>query len=140
MLSYYLRDDVPAAGNADALAWCCRLRIRTGDWCGNWTRRRAAGLHRTAWDLRESAPQAAPAAPARAADAAPFSELLPGVASQEASAAGRGGPGRGGRGGRGAMVKPGTYTVTLGRVASGVLMPIGDPQTVEVVALEASNR
>ena len=77
----------------------------------------------------------------REANAAPFSELLPGVAGQEAPAAGRGGPGRGGRGGRGgAMVKPGTYTVTLGRVASGVLMPIGDPQTVEVVALEASNR
>jgi hypothetical protein len=38
------------------------------------------------------------------------------------------------------MVKPGAYTVTLGRLESGVMMPIGDPQKVEVVPLEASNR
>ena len=38
------------------------------------------------------------------------------------------------------MVKPGTYTVTLGRLAGGNLTPIGQPQKVEVVPLEASNR
>jgi hypothetical protein len=38
------------------------------------------------------------------------------------------------------MVKPGTYTVTLGKLAAGILAPIGQPQKVEVVPLEASNR
>jgi hypothetical protein len=38
------------------------------------------------------------------------------------------------------MVKAGTYTVTLGKVDGGVLVPIGQPQKVEVVPLEASNR
>jgi hypothetical protein len=38
------------------------------------------------------------------------------------------------------MVKPGTYTVTLGRLTAGVFVPIGDPQKVEVAPLEASNR
>ena len=52
-----------------------------------------------------------------------------------------GGGGFGGRGGRGGpMVKPGTYTVTLGKLAAGILAPIGQPQKVEVVPLEASNR
>jgi hypothetical protein len=72
---------------------------------------------------------------------APFAELLPGVASQEAQAAGRAPAGRGGgRGGRAGLVKPGTYTVTLGKILGGVLIPIGKPQKVEVVPLEASNR
>jgi hypothetical protein len=38
------------------------------------------------------------------------------------------------------MVKPGTYTVTLGKLTSGVFIPMGPPQKVEVVPLEASNR
>jgi len=38
------------------------------------------------------------------------------------------------------MVRPGIYTVTLGKLAAGTLVPIGQPQKVEVVPLEASNR
>jgi hypothetical protein len=38
------------------------------------------------------------------------------------------------------MVKPGTYTVTLGKLVAGTLLPIGQPQKVEGVRLEASNR
>ena len=103
------------------------------------------GLHRIAWDLRESplpdAPARRAANPTPPTSTAPFSQLLPGVAGQESEAVGREPAGRGGgRGGRGAMVKPGTYTVTLGKLTSGVFIPMGPPQKVEVVPLEASNR
>ena len=141
ILSYYLRTDVPTGSNADGPRVVLQIEDDNGRLVRELDVSPRAGLHRTAWDLRESAPQTPQTAPVgRAANAAPFSELLPGVAGQESPAPGRGGPGRGGRGGRGAMVKPGTYTVTLGRLESGVLMPIGDPQKVEVVPLEASNR
>jgi len=54
---------------------------------------------------------------------------------------GGGGGGFGGRGGRGgAAVKPGIYTVTLGKLAGANFTPLGQPQKVEVVPLEASNR
>jgi hypothetical protein len=33
-------------------------------------------------------------------------------------------------------VKPGTYTVTLGRSVNNATTPIGKPQTVEVAPLE----
>ena len=51
-------------------------------------------------------------------------------------------PGRGCRGGRagfgrvGPMVKPGQYTVTLGRLAKGQVTALGRQQTVEVAPLE----
>jgi hypothetical protein len=37
-------------------------------------------------------------------------------------------------------VKPGTYKVTLGKLVNGTVTSVGQPQTVEVVPLEASNR
>jgi hypothetical protein len=140
ILSYYLRTDVPTGSNADGPRVVLQIEDDNGRLVRELDVSPRSGLHRTAWDLRESAPQTPQTAPARAANAAPFSELLPGVAGQESPAPGRVVPGRGGRGGRGAMVKPGAYTVTLGRLESGVMMPIGDPQKVEVVPLEASNR
>ena len=45
---------------------------------------------------------------------------------------------RGGRGG--VAVKPGVYTVTLGKLAGTNFTPLGQPQKVEVVPLETSNR
>ena len=49
--------------------------------------------------------------------------------------------GTGGRGGRGGpLVKPGIYTVTLGTLSGETLAPIGQPQKVEVIPIEASNR
>jgi len=83
-----------------------------------------SGLHRTAWDLRESAVQNVPGT----------------TAGVSLGASVPAGGGRGGRGGRGSMVRPGTYTVTLGKLAAGTLAPIGQSQKVEVVPLEASNR
>jgi hypothetical protein len=38
------------------------------------------------------------------------------------------------------MVRPGTYTVQLGRLAGAAVTAIGEAQKVEVVALEGSNR
>jgi hypothetical protein len=64
-----------------------------------------------------------------------------GDAAAQAGRGGGGGPGFGGRGGRGgATVKPGIYTVTLGKLAGTNFTPLGQPQKVEVVPLEASNR
>jgi hypothetical protein len=37
-------------------------------------------------------------------------------------------------------VKPGVYTVTLGRLAGTDFTPLGKPQKVEVIPLEPSNR
>ncbi|SPE24647.1 hypothetical protein SBA3_1090003 [Candidatus Sulfopaludibacter sp. SbA3] len=37
-------------------------------------------------------------------------------------------------------MRPGTYTVTLGKLAAGAFTPVGKPQTVEVVPLDPSNR
>ncbi len=101
-------------------------------------------MHRTPWDLREAAP-AAPAGGGRgfgggggrggqaaAGDAAPASE----EATAQQQAAGRGG--RGGRGGP--LVKPGTYTVQLGKLVNGSVTALGESRKVEVVPLEPSNR
>jgi hypothetical protein len=38
------------------------------------------------------------------------------------------------------LVKPGTYTVTLGKLVNGAVTPMAKSQTVEVVPLEGSNR
>jgi hypothetical protein len=150
MLSYYLSSDVTSETElvlpgADVTSKT-KVVLQVADANGRIVRQLDApsksGLHRVAWDLRETAPnQNAQAGRGANAGGAPFSELLPGVAGQEAQAGGRGPAGRGGgRGGRGSMVKPGTYTVTLGKVDGGVLVPIGQPQKVEVVPLESSNR
>ena len=98
-----------------------------------------AGLHRTPWDLREPpAPQAAgrgAAATTRPAAAEGGDENAD--APPPGGRGGRGGGGGRGGFGRGApMVKPGLYTVTLGRLVNGQVTALGQPQTVEVMPLE----
>ena len=110
ILSYYLRQDLRGAAETP------RVVLQIADASGKMVRQidasAQAGLHRTNWDLRETPPAGA-----------------------------QGGGRAGGRGGRGGpLVQPGTYTVTLGRLSGGTLTPIGQPQKVEVVPLEASNR
>jgi photosystem II stability/assembly factor-like uncharacterized protein len=147
ILSYYLRDDQPAAQGADAPRVVLQVAEANGRIIRQLDAPSRSGLHRVVWDLRELTAQPAPAAGRGAnADGAPFGELLPGVEGQEPQAAGRGaaatgrGGRGGGRGGGGTMVKPGTYTVTLGKLVGSNLTPIGEPVKVEVVPLEASNR
>ena len=123
ILSYYLRDDAPTEG-ADAPHMVLQIADTSGRLVRQLDVSSKSGLHRTAWDLRESAVQNVPGTTA-------------GVLLGASVLAGGG---RGGRGGRGSMVKAGTYTVTLGKLAAGMLAPIGQPQKVEVVPLEASNR
>ena len=163
-LSYYLRDDLPAASGADAP----RIVLQVADGSGKMIRQldgsSKAGLHRINWDLRETPPQNAQGGrggnggAAANPDAAAASDQEPPAAGAAAAAGagggrgarggggggagGAGGGGGGGRGGRGggALVKPGFYTVTLGKLGAGTLVPIGQPVKVEVVPLEASNR
>lgn len=100
LLTYYLRENQRDTKIVLTVTDASGKQVRQLDAVGQ------PGLHRTPWDLRETAP-APPAG------------------------------GRGGRGGfgipRGALVKPGTYTVTLGRLVNGVLTPLGKPQAVEVI-------
>ncbi|MGA7614249.1 MAG: glycosyl hydrolase [Thermoanaerobaculia bacterium] len=71
----------------------------------------SAGFHRVAWDLRY--PAANPVEPSGAKrEEDPFSQ----------------GP-------EGPMVAPGTYTVTLSKLADGQFTPLGDPQTVNAKPL-----
>ena len=99
------------------------------------------GLHRTPWDLRETAPPAPAggrgrgAAPARPPAEGGDQEAVTPAAN--AGRGGRGGAGGGAFGGRGfarsgPLVKPGTYQVTLDKLANGALTPLGQPVTVEV--------
>jgi len=129
-LSFYLRDDLSAEG-ADAPHVVLQIADANGRMVRQLDVPSKAGLHRTAWDLRESPVQNVPGTTAGVAlSSAPGGDAPPPA---------RGGRG-GGRGGRGAMVKPGTYTVTLGKLNAGILQPIGQLQKVEVVPLESSNR
>jgi photosystem II stability/assembly factor-like uncharacterized protein len=130
ILSYYLRQDVPPAAGADAP----HVVLQVADAGGKVVRQldvsSKAGLHRASWDLRIGGVPSVEL------------EIVPGAEGPEVPAAGRAGRGggRGGRGGGAAMAPAGTYTVTLGKLAGGTLTPIGQPQKVEVVPLEASNR
>jgi hypothetical protein len=124
LLTYYLREDQP------------KTVLTVTDAAGKLVRQldasAKAGLHRTPWDLRETPAPAAPGGRG-ATGAAPGGDA-------ETEAGGRAG-GRGGRGGRlGPLVKPGIYTVTLGKSVNGMVTALGTAQTVEVVELEASNR
>ena len=119
--TYYLRNALPNA----------RPVLTITDSEGKLVRRldasNSAGLHRTPWDLRETAPPAPTGRRGRAGRGLPGGEAAPA----------RGG----GRGGRlGALVQPGTYKVALGKLVDGVVVPIGQPTTVEVGPLEPSNR
>ena len=160
MLTYYLRDDLASAGGADAPKYVLQIADSTGKMVRQIDASTRAGLHRVAWDLRETPPVipgggrggrggggrggAGAAGAAGGAGAAGAGGAGAGAADagDPAAQAGRGGGGGGfgGRGGRGAAVKPGVYTVTLGKLAGTNFTPLGQPQKVEVVPLEASNR
>jgi photosystem II stability/assembly factor-like uncharacterized protein len=116
LLTYYLREEVPTPAGAEAPGVVLQIADADGRLVRQLDVSSKSGLHRVVWDLRESPPENA-------------------QSGQSASRSGRGG-----RGGRGNLVKPGTYTVTLGKLAGGSLVPIGQPQKVEVAPLEASNR
>ncbi len=121
VFTYHVGQELPA----DA-----KLVLTISDDAGRPIRRmdidKGAGLRRVAWNLRMD-PPAAPA---------------PG--SPEAAAAGRGGQaGRGGFGGgqagrggnQGALVQPGRYKATLGRMVGDIVTPIGTPQSFGVVQI-----
>ena len=85
---------------------------------------KTAGLRRIAWNLRGDPPAApAPGSPGAAA------------AAGRGGQGGRGGFG-GGRGGNlGALVQPGRYRATLGRMAGDIVTPIGAPQSFGVLQI-----
>jgi len=140
LLTYYLREDLAGAGGQNGPRIVLTITDSSGKTVRQMDASNKAGIHRTPWDLRETAPQnppggrgTAPGPPARGA--------AEGEQETEAPLVGRAG-GRGGRGaGRsGPLVRPGTYQVVLGKLVNGAVTPLGKPQTVEVVPLEASNR
>jgi len=155
LLTYYLREELAGPEGA-------RMVLTVTDSTGKMVRQmdasNHAGLHRTPWDLRDTAPAnpaggrgGGPTVPGQQAQQPPPAEN--GDVAEAGAGGGAGGGGRGGRGGRGGgggfggrggrmgpLVKPGTYKVTLGKLVNGTVTPIGQPQTVEVIPLEASNR
>jgi hypothetical protein len=131
LLTYYLRDETPAGGKTVlTITDAAGKQVRQLDASSK------AGVHRTPWDLREQAPVGA-AAPRPTPTTEGGEETPP-----TPPAGGRGGRGGGGGGGvrgfarSGPLVKAGSYKVTLGRLVSGTVTPIGQAQTVEVVAVE----
>ncbi len=89
----------------------------------------AAGVHRINWDLRGAA-----AAPARPQGGRPA-----GGGEGEQPPGGDEPPPRPRFGGGAPLVKPGKYTLTLTKMVDGKPIPVGDPQTVEVVAFPAAS-
>jgi hypothetical protein len=139
LLTYYVREDAPSGA---------KYVLTVTDGSGKQVRQldavSKAGLHRTPWDLREAPPAPAaqqtqrPANPTEPGD--PEAEAQPGAGGRGGGRGGRSGAGGGG-GGRGfgrsgPLVKPGAYTVTLGRSVSGAVTAIGQPQTVDVTPLQ----
>jgi photosystem II stability/assembly factor-like uncharacterized protein len=141
LLTYYLRE--AQAGDAKVV-----LTVTDGE--GKQVRQIDAinevGLHRTPWDLRESPPQGQGGRGAGRGGQPPAGDAEPPNEEQPAGRGGRGGTGGagggfGGRGGRGGpFVKPGTYTVQLGKLVNGAVTPLGEQRKVEVTPLEPSNR
>jgi len=159
LLTYYVRDNV----QGDA-----KIVLTVTDGAGKQVRQLEAagqaGLHRTPWDLHETAAPAAAGAQggrrggagAAAGDAAAGDTAAGDTPPNGQQPAGRGGAGGGGggrgagggrggggggRGGRGGpMVRPGTYMVQLGKLVGGTVTPLGEAQRVEVIPLEGSNR
>ncbi len=143
LLTYYLREKV--AGDA-------RVVLTVTDSSGKQVRQldgsNEPGLHRTPWDLREPAPAGGRGGFGRGAGNADDEPPSGDAAPPQGGRGGRGGAGGnaaagqgGGRGGRGGpLVKPGTYTVQLGKLVNGAVTPIGEARKVEVIPLEASNR
>ncbi len=97
-----------------------------------------AGLHRTAWDLRETPPPAPQGQGQRAGEAA--AARVQRRLSKAKNSRRRRAAVEADEEGKGPLVKPGTYTVTLGKLVNGAVTPMAKSQTVEVVPLEASNR
>jgi photosystem II stability/assembly factor-like uncharacterized protein len=119
VFTYHVGQELPA----DA-----KLVLTISDDAGRPVRRmdlaKGTGLRRVSWNLRADLPPApAPGTPA-AADAA-------GRGGQ----AGRGGFGGGRGGNQGALVQPGRYRATLGRLVGDVVTPIGSPQSFAVVQI-----
>ena len=135
LLTYFLRDDPGDARIVLSVADSAGRQVRQIDAAAK------AGLHRTAWDLREPPPPAPPGQQGWAGSGgrgAATEDPPPG--EERPPAAARGGRSPGGRARQGPLVKPGTYTVTLGKLVDGMVIPIAKPQTVEVIPLEPSNR
>jgi len=156
LLTYYLRDALAgAAAGPEGPKMVLTVTDADGKLVRQLDASNQAGLHRTPWDLRET-PPAGPGgrggggrggrggAGGAAAQPPPDAPGEGGAEAEAGGGAARGGGGgfggRGGRGGSGPLVKPGTYKVTLGKLANGTVTPVGQPQTIEVVPLEASNR
>jgi len=118
LLTYYLRDDEKEGRIVVTVADAAGKEIRQFD-----APSRNAGIHRAAWDLREAT---TPVQPGQRRPQA-------GAGETESDAAP---PGVRGFARQGALVKPGAYTVTLGRLLNNVVTPLGKPQTVEVAPLE----
>jgi hypothetical protein len=123
LLTYYLREDAQSG---------TRVVLSVTDATGRQVRQldavAKAGLHRTPWDLREASIQVQ-GGRGVALTRPPTAE----GGDEAAPPTGRGGRGFG-RGGP--LVKPGSYTVTLGKLANGQIAPLGQPQIVEVAPLE----
>jgi len=102
IFTYHVRAPMPS-GTTLAIA----IRNAAGQEVARVGVRDATGVHRAAWDLRET-PAGAPA-------------------GAEAAAGGRGG-----RGGRGPAVALGRYTAQLVKVAGGSAVPIGEAQAFQV--------
>jgi photosystem II stability/assembly factor-like uncharacterized protein len=164
LLTYYLRESV--TGDAKMVL---TVTDSAGKQVRQLDAASQAGLHRTPWDLREAAPAGGgrggrggaaggddnaeppagdtPPQGAQGAQAAQGGRGARGAAGGGNAAAagnagaggGGGGFGRGGRGG-GPLVKPGTYTVQLGKLVGGAVTPVGESRKVEVIPLEPSNR
>jgi photosystem II stability/assembly factor-like uncharacterized protein len=148
LLTYYLRQETTNDANQ-------KMVIQVSDAGGKMVRQidvsGRAGVHRSPWDLRETPPPAPEGqagrgrgGPTQAAEGVENPDQPTPDAAAGGGRGGRGGRsgGFGGRGGfrQGALVKPGTYTVALGKLANGTFTPMGQPQRVEVIPLEASNR
>jgi photosystem II stability/assembly factor-like uncharacterized protein len=118
IVTYHLRESVKD-----------RLVLKVTDSAGKavteLTASSGAGVHRMSWDLRGAA-AAPPARPAGGGAARP--------GGGEGEQPGGDEPPPRPRFGGAPMVKPGKYTLTLTRMVDGKPVPLGDPQTVEVVA------
>ena len=137
LLTYYLRDGLAGASEGPNGP---KIVLTVTDVEGKLVRQLDAsnlpGLHRTPWDLRETGP-APQGGRAGFGGRGRGGQPSPGESAGEAGAV----AGRGGRGARsGPLVKPGTYKVTLGKLVDGIVTPVGQPKSIEVVPLEPSNR
>jgi photosystem II stability/assembly factor-like uncharacterized protein len=121
VFTYQLKQEPPAD---------TKMVLTIADDAGKQIRRieldKTAGLKRIAWNLRGDAPT-----PVAAPAGAPQGQR---GAGGQAGAAAAGGPGGFGRGGA-ALVPPGRYTATLGKMVGDKVTAIGSPQTFRIVQI-----